>query len=180
MTLKLKTKIKSYQKILEKRLFFQYLVDFNKPSIIALINEKDKKIYIQSAKHPMVAIASLVRELGHKYHGNIKLRKDVRRLQVKILESFETGRELSIEKAKWMYEYLKLGYQLYNKERLPIYTLIKQVDETEDGFDVTVVVKTAGKRLYPVQTFLNHQEADQFISQVNVFDALRMVNEKGN
>lgn len=166
-------KIKSYLKTLEKRLFLQFLLDFDKPGVFALVNEKKKKIYIQSNRHPLTAIASLVKDLNGRYHGNIELRKDVKGLSIKILETFESGGSLKIAKLKWFEYYKRQGYAFYNTQKLPVYRWVKRlVEDSPEVFKLQVGIGTAGKRFYPVREFGSYSEAEAFINSNNILDVI--------
>lgn len=170
----MKSKINSYKKILEKKLLFKYLLgDLSSPSIYAFVNEKDKKILIQASSEPMASIGRQVSDLGNRIHSNRELKKDRKHLRLIILQTNIVNLKLlKIEKLKFIMEYIKDGYTLYNKEKIPTYNIRKYFN----GFNLEVQLISKGKRVISIRdNFKSDSEANKFISENSVISLLRLV-----
>src|SRR5271165_5092376 len=164
------SKILSYQAKLEKKLFFRYLIELNKqPVVFALINEKQKKVYVQASKAPIRSIGALLEQLAKRTSPNRQLRQDVRYLHLKILEHTITP---LVDKLKWLDTYKKLGYQVYNTEKLPKY-VIKQ--EITQNYQIKLYLQSGGRRKFFVKLFNSQEETDAFIALHDVYSMLKLI-----
>ena|SRR5271165_4429526 len=164
-------KILSYQNKLEKRLFFRYLLLANKPGVYALVNEKEKKVFVQGAKSVVSHICDNAFALAHNLHRCKELRKDRKKLQIKIL-SYCDNKHKDIEKLKWVHHYQVLGYHIYNTEKLPIYNIEQHI--TKD-FKVLVAIRDRSNKFYEIQKFSSQNEADAFIKLHSLYDLIKLV-----
>lgn len=166
--------VNTYQKQLEKRLFFRFLLKANKSGVYALVNEKQKKILVQSASHVMKHLGNNVALLSKKIHPNKQLKKDRRYLSIKLLEQCDSAYK-EVCKLKWIEHYRNLGYIIYNTEKLPVYTVRKTiVYANTSSFRMQVQLVSKGKRVVPVKNFLTDTEASEFIKTTTVYDLLLM------
>lgn len=160
-----------YKRILEKKLFFRYLLDdlSTSPCVFALINEKDNLIYIQASRDPFISIAKIASELTNKTFPNKQLRRDRRKLRVMLLQKYETKTQGLYRKQKWMDSFLRKGFTLYNKEPRPIYK-VRSVFIDASTLEVQIVSK--GKRVRPVRRFTSDLEMRDFVLRNTVWDML--------
>lgn len=166
------SKIDSYKTQFEKRLFFRFLLEYNKAGVYALINEKHKKIFIQSSSNIINHVGNQVNLLSKRHHFNKLLIKDRKYLNIKLLEYCE-NRFKDIMKLKWIEHYKSLGYTIYNTEKIPVYRVRKAVVMLERGLmDMQVQLVSLGKRVSPVASFKTEIEADEFIKNNTVYDML--------
>jgi|GEM_PF-7113959 hypothetical protein len=164
-------KIDSYKKHIEKRFFFRHLLESSKPSIVALINEKDKKILIHATQSPYQFMGNIAALLSKKQHVNKELRRDRKKLSFKILSQYSTSNEGLVNKLERIDYYKSQGYTIYNTEKLPHYK-VHVVMTTEYKLQVRLI--SAGRRVYPIKEFITQKEADEFVSSHTIFDMLRM------
>lgn len=148
-----------------KHINFKRLLLNNKPSVLALVNEKDKKVLIQYSNNPMKALGALVADLSNNTHNNKELRKDKKRLRFKLLEqTFHPSYKL-----KYIDLYKAQGYTLYNTEKLPQYEYRITILE-----DMTVEVRlvSKGKRVKSIKKFDTIEGAKMFVSNIPIWEAL--------
>ena len=167
-----KSKILSYQKVLEKRLFFRYLLHVNEePGVYALINNKQKKIYIQSSSNITKHLGDLISQISIKICTNKEMVRDRKYLSIKILE---LGDYPAINKLKWIAHYEAEGFIIYNQEKIPQYTpRTRPVHSVVVRTQVQLV--SNGRRVQSVKNFPTKKEAEDFIATTTVFDMLKMI-----
>lgn len=171
----LKSKILSYAKVLEKRLFFRYLLYINEePGVYALLNKKHKKIYIQSSSNITKSLGDIISQIATKICTNKDMLRDRKYLSIKILE---TGDFPSINKLKWIQFYRNEGWTIYNKEILPQYKARLQVVH-RDVVRTQVQLVSGGKRIFPIKNCKTNSEAKEFLNTYSVFDMLKMIKIK--
>ncbi len=169
------SKILSYAKVLEKRLFFRYLLYINKePGVYALINNKHKKIFIQSSSNITKSLGDIISQIATRICTNKELIRDRKYLSIKILE---TGDFPSINKLKWISYYRTQNWTIYNKETLPQYKARLQVVH-RDVVRTQVQLVSGGKRIFPVKNCKTKAEAKEFLNTYTVFDILKMLKGK--
>lgn len=169
------SKILSYQKILEKRLFFRYLLHINSESgVYALVNVKYKKIYVQGTLNIIKSLGDMISQIATKICTNKDMIRDRKYLSIKILE---TGDFPFINKLKWLDYYRKEGWTIYNQENLPKYKIRLQVVH-RDAVRTQVQLISGGKRVFSIKNCKTKKEAKDFISKHSVFDLLKMLKSK--
>lgn len=172
--MKVGAKVLSYQKIVEKRLFFRFLLHANKSGVFGLINEKSKLIYIGSSSNVMRSLGHIISELANKTHPSMEMRRDKKKLRIILLEQTE---ELYISRIKWVDYFKSEGFGLYNIEtRLPKYKIRTVV--LKNTFVVQLQLITAGKRVLPIKDFSTQEEAMAFANEKGIFELLKMVRKK--
>lgn len=172
------SKILSYKKTFEKKLFFKYLLLTNQPGVYALINEKDKKVYIGCSNAPIVALSKHIAMLANRTHPLKEIKKDRNKLKMSILCSCE-GPYKELHKLIEIENAIKRGYELYNIENLPQYKARIRLIHNKypgEGYKVVVQLVNKGKRTFDVRQFNNRTEAEIWLNvNGNVFALLRMV-----
>lgn len=166
------SRIHSYKKQVEKRMFLRYVLETTFPAVVALVNEKDKKILIHAARNPYQFLGNIAQSLVNRTHPNKQLIKDQKKLYFKILSPYSISRYGIVDKLEWIAHYRSTGWTLYNTEKLATYRVAKAV--TQD-MKVQVRLVSAGRRIYPVREFESVQEADSFISTTTVYDMMRII-----
>ena len=164
------SKINSYEKLFQRRLFLQYIGIMNKPSVWALINEKHKRVYIGASKEPLSALMSLLGQLYSKHRTKMPLLKEDRKWC--LFKILETTNELRVSKWEWMDKYIKMGYSLYNIETLPKYTVRLQINIHKKLIYVQLV--SGGGRVKTVGEFKTEDEANEFIAANSIFSMMRL------
>lgn len=168
----IKSKILSYAKVLEKRLFFRYLLHVNEsPGVYALINKKHKKIYIQGTSNITKSLGDMIAQIASKICTNKDMIRDRKYLSIKILEA---GDFPFINKLKWISYYCAQGWTIYNKENLPQYKARLQIVH-RDVVRTQVQLVSGGKRIFPIKNCKTNGEAKEFINNHSVFDMLKML-----
>lgn len=142
---------------------FKYMLTLDS-GVYALLNKRDKKLLIKSSKNILKSLFAVLSSL----EWNQNLYKDRNKLSILILE--QTSEHIDILKSIYIDKYLKEGYTLYNKEKLPSYRPRKRVHD--DGLWVELV--SSGKRVYKVKRLDSHKEANRFIKETSIFDMLRL------
>lgn len=94
---------------------------------------------------------------------------------MKILTQCE-AKYVTIAKLEWIDRYKAMGYAIYNTETLPQYRIATRV--LFPGGTLEVCVATRGKRWYPVRSFKDGKEAEEFISKNTVFTLLRILEDE--
>lgn len=160
----------AYKKQLEKRLFLRYLLDDlgSAPCVWALINERDKRIYIQASLSPLQVIGRNLSDLAGLIHSNKDLIRDKKRLRLAILQRFSERPKAQLYKMTHIDRYTQLGYTIYNKERLPSYK--SRIVLRQDGAVVQVVSK--GKRVTDIKVFDSYAKAQEYLMK---YSALFMI-----
>lgn len=160
-------RILSYKKIIEKSYFFKYLLLGNTSGVYCLINEKKKRVLIQSSRH---MLTHLLKTHTEGLNTNRLLKQDIKQINIKLLSQCSPSL-LPIEKLKWLKHYTDLGYTLYNQEKLPSFKVRYQFLNNE--YQVQLV--TSGRRVYSVKTFNSHIEAEDFINSTDVLHMFELV-----
>ena len=164
------SKILSYEKVIRKGYFLKYLAQANKSAIYALINERDKRVYVGSAKYPISEAGRVISDIYSPMRCIYQqMKTDKKRLKFLILEY---TKQLKIDKWKWMDYYKTLGYSIYNESIMPIYSIRKFNNVSTRKVEVQIVTK--GKRVSFVKEFKTNDEADLYIKDTSIFDMLRI------
>jgi len=162
------SKILSYKKIFEKKLFLRFLSTLQCPGTFALVNKKDKKVYVHSSFNVLKSIeCSLL-----KFPAKDRIRMNIELLGECVID------DILIEKYKWMEHYKTLGYTLYNRQTA--YTLRPRVMTDEYNIFVQVELVTAGKRAIPVAKFPTMEKAQAFMDTSPIYDILLLIHNKNN
>lgn len=170
-----KSKILSYAKVLEKRLFFRYLLHLNQePGVYALINNKHKKIYIQASPNVTKSLGDVIAQIASRICTNKDVIRDRKYLSIKILEH---GDFPFINKLKWIAHYRSLGWEIYNKEVLPTYKVRMQFVH-RDVVRTQVQLISGGKKIFPIKNCKSKEEAKEFIASHTVYDMLKMLKSR--
>lgn len=164
------SKILSYKKHIEKRLCLQYLMHLDSPGIVALVNEKHKKVFVIGSKHVMKALGVVISDLANRTHSNKQLVKDSHRLYIKQLELCDP-KHVKTLKLKWIAEFKSNGYEIYNTEALPKYQV--RTRKIFSGYEICVV--SSGKRWYSVRSFQSEAEVEEFMKTTTVYDLLMLL-----
>lgn len=177
------SKTLSYKKTFEKKLFLRYLLMTNQPAVYALVNEKDKKIFIGCSNDPIKALGAHIAMLANRTHNSRALRKDRNKLKMIILCHCESKYK-EIHKLIEIDAAIKRGYTLYNIENLPKYKvrirLVAQI-YAGHGYKVKVQLVNKGKRVFNVASFNTRQEAEEWLKlNDNIYDMLKMVVDSSN
>lgn len=168
----IKSKILSYQKVIEKRLFFRYLLHLDtEAGVFALINNKHKRIYIQSSASINKYLGNLIATIADKTSTNKELIRDRKYLSIKILE---LGDFPQINKLKWIAHYRSQGFAIYNQETLPEYKVRTRIIHRE-VVRTQVQLVSGGKRVFSVKNCATNKEAKEFIATHTVFDMLKLI-----
>ncbi len=163
------SRIASYERVVGKRLFLQYVAGVNKPAIWAFINEKDRRVYVAGSKQPLSAAMALIADLySEKKAKNPQMKRDKRQLRFKLLE---VTNDLRLMKYVWMDKYIELGYTIYNTVKMPRYTVDIYFDFKARMFDLLLV--SAGKRVKFVKSFKTEEEALLYSKSKDIWQLLR-------
>lgn len=170
-------KINSYKKVFEKKLFFKFLLNTSKPCVWALVNEKHKMIYIHASSKPHEAIGRTISCLSNNTFSIKDMRRDKQHLKLLILEQFLNSKYLVIDKLKWFDHYKKLGYALYNTEKIPSYLVFTKLIGLYGRYCMGIFIRSSGRRTYRVTTFFSEHEAEDFLKNTSVYDVLKMLKD---
>lgn len=137
---------------------------FNYPEmcVYGLVNDTDKRIYLGFTSNLPLALSRIIKDL--KY-SNGKLKNDLDKLELIILESITDRNNLRVRYRVHQTEYSNKGWMLYRRDnKLPNYKLRIDVVKASDGYiqkDYQVHIKLAtraGKELI-VGAFSNYPDA---------------------
>lgn len=164
-----KNKTLSYKKVLEKKLFFKYLLLANTPSVYALVNHKDKRVFIGTSNDPITALGNHLGKLANRTHPIKKLKQDRNKLQIQLLCSCEPKYKEAY-KLQQIALFKSQGYTLYNIENIPQYKArirLMREDIVGDGYKVTVQLVNKGRRIFNVKGFDNMSQAEEWLKVNN-------------
>lgn len=162
-------------KLLEKKLFYRALMEAAIPAIYALINERDKKIYIIATLDLTKSLSAQASQLGRRTHSIKPLKKDKGLVTFKLLETIDApdaarlSATLHVAKYKWTEHYTTQGYTHYNETQMPCYKARVSYTET---YRARVDLVTNGRKVFPVREFKTQAEAEAFIANNSIFDLL--------
>lgn len=157
------SKVASYKKVFEKKLFFSFLRYSTSSGVYALVNEIDQKVHIQSSYNVINSIIQSIPNFN---------KKDQKRFHIQLLE-FCDSKFLIAEKHKWIQHYKSLGYTTYIKPA--VYTPRTQLINKHNRVRVQVQLISKGRRVFPIQDFPTQDAADNFIAVTSVYEMLLLI-----
>lgn len=151
--------MKSYLKILEKKLFGRFLMNLSQPGCYAIINEKHKMFHIKTSQNVLTSLATTLSDIFNKTYHIKQLSKDLKYINIKLLQLGELKDE-KVTRLKWYKLLLSKGYKPY--------TLIASAHYTKkavllDNGKAQVRLVTRGKRAVPIKDFNSMQEAIEYM-----------------
>lgn len=110
------------------------LLKLSNPSIVAFINEIDKKVWITSKNSALACIEANTKLLNIGFHSIRGLNEDRNKLEVVILEQHNNVKYLKYMVNKWYTKYLDMGYTEYENEcRRFDYTFYTRFEYRQEG-----------------------------------------------
>lgn len=161
----------NYLKRFEKNSFFKFYLELTRPGIYALVNEKDKRVYIQATQDCIGSISRVSKDLSLRHHTNKQLVKDQRKLNIRILELTDEDLEHQrLRLLKWSAQFKEQGYTIYNEKHIPMY---KPRIKVTAEYKACVVLETRGRRTVEVSQFDNIAKAEEYILNTPLFDMVK-------
>lgn len=160
---------------MEKSTFLRYAIKHEGCACYAFINEKKKRVYIQSTSSLFTSLSRNIVSIANKQHKNKQLRKDRGQLKFKFLEAFEHASSCDAYKLKWVEHYKALGYALYNLEKMPKY--LKRIGVSRD-YKAQVQLLSGGKRVFGVKDFDRYEDAQEWMDKASLSECLIIARER--
>jgi hypothetical protein len=127
----------------------------NTPCILALVNERDKRILLIRSSDSLVSLSRILKLIKSRNRRYVTLRKDIKRIEIRMLEGNDR-----IDYTYWVNRYKELGYTFYLEYKAVEYRIQVEIE------DYTVYVRVKSKRGYEktLGVFQTMEEANVFVS----------------
>lgn len=138
------------------------LTELNTPGVYALINNKDKRIFITQSNNILSSVSRNIAQIRDKSHSCRPLLRNLPNLELLVLEHESSPKNRKIRLSYWMTIYKTKGYELYNPSTPVSYKVQARI--TSDYFVHVLLINKRNDKLV-VGVFNTMSEAESFISQ---------------
>jgi hypothetical protein len=137
------------------------LTNLSKPGIWAIVNERDRIVYLSQSNNVLSAVSRNISSIHDKSHSTRRLIRDKSLLSFVFLEEVATETDRKLRLNYWIDNYRNRGYTFYRKKNGECLYTPKVFITTDFKVHVTLVNKRNDKLV--VGVFNTIQEANQFV-----------------
>ena len=141
---------------------FKYLC---KPSIFALVNQEDRRIYLSQSSNTLLAISQLFDKLNKGFYHHKLLLEDYRNNRLELVLYEETYDEITrkIRLRELQDRYRNMGYLIYNRFKSSRYRL--RIDYKVNPFKTDLYMVSNDGSRFLVGRFNTTKECEEFIQR---------------
>lgn len=161
--------------IMEKPWFFRASTSLTGSAVYVLVNERGRKVLVVAAVDFWASLARNINLIARAQHGSKQLVRARNVLKVKVLETGFHPSLCELKKAAYVEQYKKLGYSIYNLERVGSYTV--RVGFSFEGRPQVQVV-SKGKRVWGGREFSTLEEAEEYVATCTLDQAVIDIKER--